>query len=203
MDWQSLTGLTRTTSTKYRISRMSYVNVASANWISGFLKQLSGSWKKRKSFSSFILLSLSLSILMKFFPCEAHCVFLMREMWYIKVWLGSPYLTHTKPHNQKYFLTVWRAQLGFSSEVIETMENITRKALLHRERAQLPSAWEYHSHISDRKSASIQIDITYPPLLVLWHKWLVTVDLYPPLPSPPDLFRFFAWKCLTVTTAHP
>lgn len=48
MDWQSLTGLTRTTSTKYRISRMSYVNVAPANWISGFLKQLSGKLKEKK-----------------------------------------------------------------------------------------------------------------------------------------------------------
>lgn len=206
MDWQSLTGLTRTTSTKYRISRMWYVNVAPANWISGFLKQLSGKLKEKKIIFFFYSLkpvSVNFNEFLKFFPCEAHCVFLMREMWYIKVWLGSPYLTHTKPHNQKYFPTVWRAQLGFSSEVIETMENITRKALLHRERARLPSAWEYHSHISDRKSASIQIDITYLPLLVLWHKWLVTVDLYPPLPSPRDLFWFFAWKCLTATTAHP
>lgn len=102
---------------------------ANTEYICGKAKQCSlwsdwlWNWKE-KSFSSFILFKpISASFFYSFQTylcqflcvlnvlCEAHCVVFMHEMYYIKVWLASPYLTLSKPYNQKYFLSVWRARL--------------------------------------------------------------------------------------------
>lgn len=71
------------------------------------------------------------------------------------------------------------------------IDTAARKQNINKSR---PSAWEHYNLISQGNSVTSQIHITYTPLLVLRHKWLVTEDKYPPPPSHPDVFSDFPLK---------